>query len=208
MRMFRGLGIAAVLSSLAFSAPASAAVIFSFTQTGTSPPGAFSISGTLTVTDSAYANGVSIFHSDIDGRLPETSRLDGLLDLSFRIAVTGGLQRDITMADFFRPRSPGSQGHAYFMNFGSDPGGALRASLRFNNTEDQLDIAMAAPGEGLFISDRGGPACGFAPGCGFTFMITAAPAPTEVAVPEPAAMLLFGTALLGFAGLVRRHGRG
>ena len=39
-------------------------------------------------------------------------------------------------------------------------------------------------------------------------MITAAPAPTEVVVPEPAAMLLFGTALLGFAGLVRRHGRG
>jgi hypothetical protein len=53
MRSVGMLGLAACLALGAASAPASAAVTFNFTQTGGTPPGALSFSGSLAVTDQA-----------------------------------------------------------------------------------------------------------------------------------------------------------
>jgi hypothetical protein len=201
MRSVGMLGLAACLALGAASAPASAAVTFNFTQTGGTPPGALSFSGSLAVTDQAFANGLDILFSDVDGRAPATPRLDGLFSMSYIFAVTRGLQRTVTETDFNDPRPIGSQGKAYSFRFTSNPGGGPQGAVRFNDTEDFFDLTLGAMGgQGLFISDRGGRACGVAPGCNFSFAIS----PMPVAVPEPAAILLFGTALIGLVGLARR----
>jgi hypothetical protein len=186
------------------AAPASAAAVFSFAQTGAVPGADLAFSGALSVSDQAYAEGFDIAYGNSDPGPAWQSGLDQLVSLLLDFNNLRGFNRTLTEQNFYAPRSPGSQGRSYAFHFTGTAGGGLQGMVRFNDTEDQfsLDLGPLA-GSGLFISDRGGPVCGRAPGCGFTFGTLA----EATAVPESASLSLFGTGLLILAGVTRRRRR-
>jgi hypothetical protein len=186
------------------AAPASAAAVFSFAQTGAVPGADLAFSGSLAVSEQAYAEGFDIAYSNSDPGLAWQSGLDQLVSLFLDFDNLRGVSRTVTEQDFYAPRSPGSSGRTYAFHFTGTAGGGLRGVVRFNDTEDQfgLDLGPRA-GSGLFISDRGGPVCGRAPGCGFTFGTLA----EATAVSESASLSLFGSGLLILAGVTRRRPR-
>jgi hypothetical protein len=194
--------------------PAAADVIFTFTQTGAMPADAVAFSGSLAVSDEAYAQGIDIAYGNSDPLPPSQMGLDQLVSLSFDFAVQRGFSRTFTEQDFYFQRSPSSSGRAYSFRFTSEPEGLPQGRVRFNDTEDQFNLDFdPVSGAGLFISDRGGAVCGRAPGCHFTFSTevtasTEATASTKVtAVPEVASITLFCTGLVALAGAARRQGR-
>jgi hypothetical protein len=186
------------------AAPASADAIFTFTQTGATPANGVAFSGSLAVTDEAYADGIDIAFSNRGSLPPSQTGLDQLTALSFDFAVPGGLSRSFTEQDFFIPRPPGDQSRRYEFSFRSTAEGILEGLVRFNDTIDQFNLDLdASGGDGLFISDRGGLNCGRAPGCSFTFTVSQ---PRELtAVPEAASVTLFCTGLVALAGVARRR---
>lgn len=50
----------ALALAMLLAGPAAADVLFTFTQTGSTPPGAVSASGTLTISDEAHAAGLDV----------------------------------------------------------------------------------------------------------------------------------------------------
>lgn len=206
MRRMRTTALAALVAAGAAcgltARTAAADVIYTFTQTGATPAGAVAFSGSLVVTDEAFAQGIGIAYGNSDPLPPSQAGLDQLVSLSFDFAVQRGFSRSFTEQDFFVERSPGSTGRAYSFSFSSAPEGLPQGRVRFNDTEDQFNLDFEpASGTGLFISDRGGAVCGRAPGCSFTFTTTL------TAVPEVASIALFCTGLVALAGVARRRRR-
>ena len=169
--------------------PAAADVLFTFTQTGSTPPGAVSATGTLTISDEAHAAGLDVAR-EFPGLAPNDLSGTGIVDLSFTANQLTATFSDFTIGDQI----------GWEVVLSSDPFGTPSGLIRFNDNESDFLFSLdGVASEGLFNSDTG--PCFITGTCSFTGIFARA-APT----PAPAALSLIalGTLALGAARRRRR----
>ena len=173
--------------------PAAGNVEFAFNQTGSTPVGAVVASGSIVLSDAAFASGVSISRNHMNPLTTDWNAL-GILGLNF---ATNGFTA--SLANLFPRPDPGLP-FAWILNLSSSPFSTPTGTFYFNDTNSDMRFNLnGASSTGDFNSDFGGPSCGRTGVCHFTG--------TFVMVPEPASLALFGLGIVGLAALRRREGR-
>jgi hypothetical protein len=201
--------------------PASAAMVYSFGQTGPTiatgaqygPDGPNEVftTGSFTLADSIVR---APYRLGADNNAPNPGPATpprGLLDIFFATfdrgrAVVGDLPRFVT------PNRSPSNGQYYSLALTGEPGSLFpTGTVSYNDSESNTDLVLGPDGRvsGVYSTDRGGP-CFTSGACAFTGRLTAShvpnPRPAAVPVPEPMSLALFGMGLGGLA-MARRRGR-
>lgn len=194
-----GLGCCFMLAPAGPAArPAAAAVTFGFEQTGSTPAGAVSVSAGLSLSDAAFASGLSV---STDWLSPQVDwAAIGILDILVRVRSPGPPVLNVALRDL-TPSPLSSQPVRWSFRLSAAPYRTPSLSFSFNDTWDQIGLrADATSGAGFFNTEGGGP-CTRTGACSFTGFLA------PVAVPEPSSALLLGGAVLSFGWLRRQAGR-
>ena len=209
---------AAVLAAGLFAPPAFADVIFDFTQTGSTPPGVVTASGSLSLSDAAFADGINVSRragppAGVGPLVALTGT--GITALSFAVRATpvasgpGGVSIGLAagFADFTSLANV-----SWSVDLTSLPSGAPAGTIRFNDLSSDFVFNLAgSASSGSFNTDGPNP-CNRTGTCGFTgaFGSASGPGAGSTAVPEPASLALLGGAVgaLGAVGGLGKRRRG
>jgi hypothetical protein len=181
-------------------------VIFQFTQVGPTLENPFPGSGPpfpspiladmhFVVTDDAFASGMNFRQRNGDIAAP-FAYLDGLVGL--HVSLSNLLQAiSASLPDFTKPIPIRGTGFSH-IEITSAPGGLPVGSVLYSSPQD-MTVEFLFNGTNS-VSGRaiGDGSCFW--GCSFNGVLT-------TAVPEPAAILTFGIALLGLAAACRRRAK-
>lgn len=209
---------AATLAAALFAPPAFADVIFDFTQTGSTPPGVVTASGSLSLSDAAFADGINVSRRSSPpagvGPLVDLNGT-GITALSFAVTAApaasspGGVPVSLVagFADFTSLANA-----IWSVTLTSSPSGAPTGTIRFGDLSSDFVFNLAgSASSGGFNTDAPNP-CNRTGACTFTgvFGSSSGAGSGSTAVPEPASLALLGAAAgaLGVAGGLRRRRRG
>lgn len=185
---------------LVLSAPVSAAT-FVFTQTGSLPaPGSVAVSGSLSLTDVGFANGISISRTNLSEQAnwlalglehfafsatATRSNLPGLVSDTFQFDLSQFVQ--ILPLNFQFPIT-------WSLRLTSAPGAAPTGEIRYNTPESDLTLVLnGAASSAHFNTDRPVQDCNRDGGCRATGDFA-----QGSSVPEPGTLALFASALIGY----------
>ncbi len=184
------------------STPAAADVMFALTATGSSPAGVLQVSGSLALSNAAFASGVTISRRFFFGSQSTPPDLSGtgVTAIDFK-AVEADAPPDASLNATYTDFAAGNPavGPFWAVDLESSPGGIPTGQVLFNNTASDFTFALGSPASsGLFNSDAGNPAS-----CGRTGVCQFAGTWRQV-VPEPATIALLGFGFLSLLGIRQR----
>jgi hypothetical protein len=189
------IAMALATPMLFFPKVASADLLFTFTQTASTPAGALLASGSLLLGDAAFQSGINL---DLASNFaPGRNDLagSGIDLLDFSVTAPGGVSLAAATKDFI-PSAPVAK-FLWSVQLFSSPFGTPTGQIRFNDLADDFAFFLGSPvSTGSFNTDNpAGFPCSRTGACGFAGTWTSA---GVVAVSEPASLGLLG---LGLAGL-------
>ena len=189
----------AILLVTALATPATAAPVFHFTQTSSTPPGALTASADLVLSDAAFASGFSIHRTSTDGLSTPILAGSGVLSLDF--LFVGSLAMEKTASDFaYRPAGPTGP-LIWHVDLGSRPFDTPAGGIYFNDGQSDFtfNFSTLGLGSGDFNTDF---TFGF-PGCSRSGLCHFAGTWADP-VPEPMSLAMLGMAWLGLVAIRRK----